>query len=342
MTNQINHDLAYFSPLLPWQAKAWEQVTRQFDDGRLPHGLLASGMAGIGKRDFVWRAVAWLLCQEKSPEGACGACDSCQWLSVGTHPDVLSLPKEDPDAKDKQTPPSIKIDDVRALQDFVQMTSQGVRIVVLDFAERMTTAAANALLKTLEEPRAGVFLFLISDEPSQLLPTIKSRVQTLPLTGYDKAVAEAFVYENLKDNSPEQRQAQARLLLKLADFAPLSALHMAQSAWFDKRLLWLKTFVALQTGTRQAVAASDYWQSVLSFGEFVFLSRLMLVELWRIGLGLKGNHEDIDTKAVLSGLALTQETLTRLLTLCDDMAISARQNVQEKHAYDRLLVELSE
>lgn len=85
--------LPYFAPLLPWQRQAWQQLTGQFIEQRMPHGLLAAGQKGIGKREFVWRFVAYLLCLEKNQYGACGHCQSCQWLRAGTHPDLLVLPQ---------------------------------------------------------------------------------------------------------------------------------------------------------------------------------------------------------------------------------------------------------
>ena len=109
-----------------------------------------------------------------------GVCPSCHWLKVGNHPDLLvlpsaSLPGAHENADDHER---IKIDEVRALQEFVHRQSQGLRLVVLDHADSLTVAAANALLKTLEEPRAGVYLWLVTDHPSRLMPTIKSRLQT--------------------------------------------------------------------------------------------------------------------------------------------------------------------
>src|SRR5699024_6493309 len=140
--------------------------------------------------------------RDQSPLGACGDCESCQWLKSGTHPSLQVLPtismpmnaathdshaalKGSNKSKTANTLTSnqatktavkglltIKIDDIRALQPFIYQGGQGMRICVLDHAEQMTVAAANALLKTLEEPQAQVHLFLISDSPAKLLPTI--------------------------------------------------------------------------------------------------------------------------------------------------------------------------
>ena len=239
-------DSMYFAPLLPWQQTLWAQMTQRVlnPPHALPHALLAAGMQGLGKRAFVWRLVAWLLCRarEQHPLGACGACESCQWLKSGTHPSLQVLPAsclpmdaahsdksdalkskkktkaESPTAK---TNLSIKIDDIRALQPFIYQGGQGVRICVLDHAERMTIAAANALLKTLEEPQAQVHLLLISDMPAKILPTIKSRVQQLPLQTITPADAQHYVKTALGGtvNREAATDVQMAQLLQLANGA---------------------------------------------------------------------------------------------------------------------------
>lgn len=317
----------YFSPLLPWQADAWEQMTAQYHAHKLPHGLLAQGMAGIGKHEFVGRFVAWLLCEQKAGghTGACGECQSCLWLKAGTHPDLKYLPSDDG---------AIKIDDVRALQDFFASKSVHARVVVLDRADSMTLGASNALLKTLEEPTGGLHFVLISDNAGKLLPTIKSRVQSLPLLPMDRALASRYVAEHCADG-------QADMLLELADFAPLRAVALPNEAWFAHRTTWLKTFAALQLGQRTPVQASDYWQGVLPLSEFLVLSRMMVAEIWRLRLGLRGLHADLDGHKLLYGLTVrnkpAQEDLRALLACLDDVSLSFAQNAQEKIAYDYLL-----
>lgn len=339
MTDHISN-LPYFAPLLSWQAKAWEQVTHQFAEGKLPHGFLASGMAGIGKRAFVWRLTAWLLCHHKMSEGACGACDSCHWLSAGTHPDLMVLPHESlPTAETAETTknPTIKIDDIRTLQEYSHLKGQGVRLIVLDHADTLTLGASNALLKTLEEPRAGVHLLLVSDNPSKLLPTIKSRVQTLPLTQIPHEVALAFVAQKLGNN-----EQLAKLTLDLADGAVLRAVDLPNEIWFDKRTLWLKTWLTLRTGQRLPIGASDYWQGVMGFDEFVVLTRLMLIEVVRVGLGLDGRHSDIDVVGLMDTQRLNLTAIESFLATLDEMAMAVGQNVQDKMAYDELFNRLAQ
>lgn len=335
--HRAEQELPYFSPLLPWQAKAWKQVTHQFNEGRLPHGILAGGMAGIGKRAFIWRLTAWLLCHDRRHDGACGDCDSCRWLVVGTHPDLMVLPSSSlPTAEDEQGG-SIKIDDIRQLQDYSHTKGHGARLIVLDGAESLTLGASNALLKTLEEPQEGVHLLLISDNPSKLLPTIKSRVQSLPLNQIDYRSALAYVSEKLGD------EKLAALALDLADGAILHALYLPDSPWFAQRMLWLKTWLALRAGQRLPVVASDYWQGVLSFADFVQLTRLMLMDVLRVKLGLGSRHHDIDVAALVEPVqGLSLEKIERFLASLDNTVSALEQNVQEKMAYDELFCRLAD
>lgn len=364
----------YFAPLLPWQQTLWTQLTKRVSTPphNLPHALLAAGMQGMGKRAFVWRLVAWLLCRnrDQNPLGACGSCESCQWLKSGTHPSLQVLPiasmpisaesrensaasghsgkKAKADKKSAKAASSaaltIKVDDIRALQPFIYQGGQGMRICVLDHAEQMTIAAANALLKTLEEPQAQVHLFLISDMPAKLLPTIKSRVQQLPLQTIVPSIALDYVTHQL--GSTVNREAvsptQIEQLLQLANGAPLAAIDLAKAAWYSKRALWLTTWQALRSGKRSAVAASDYWQTQLSLPDFIKLTELMLLDIRRVCLGLTSTQDDIDLSAALASYPPTDSALEKLTMDLQQIKTALQQNVQEKFAYDNLMQQLAQ
>ena len=364
---QERSDSIYFAPLLPWQQTLWSQLTqRVLTQQSLPHALLAAGMQGMGKRAFVWRLVAWLLCRERdtSPLGACAVCESCQWLKSGTHPSLQVLPivsmpiNADSDtlqdkpssAKDKKNTKTtsssalkIKVDDIRALQPFVYQGGQGVRICVLDHAEQMTVAAANALLKTLEEPQAQVHLFLISDTPAQLLPTIKSRVQQLALQTIEPAIAIDYVTHALGHTINREAVGKTAIeqLIQLANGAPLAAIALAQAPWYGKRSLWLTTWQALRSGKRSSVAASDYWQKQLSIKEFIQLSELMLLDIKRICLGLSELQTDINLSEALASYQPDDLNLEVFGGSLQQTKVALQQNVQEKFAYDKLMQELA-
>nr|WP_182405683.1 DNA polymerase III subunit delta' [Psychrobacter sp. GP33] len=372
-------DSIYFAPLLPWQQSLWSQLTARVlaPAQSLPHALLAAGMQGMGKRAFVWRLVAWLLCRnrEQSPLGACGNCESCQWLKSGTHPSLQVLPiinmpmnaatheshaalKSSNKTKMASTSSTsnqaaktaakssltIKINDIRALQPFIYQGGQGMRICVLDYAEQMTIAAANALLKTLEEPQAQVYLFLISDIPAKLLPTIKSRVQQLPLQSIEPSVARDYVTHALGSTIHRETVSPSQIeqLLQMANGAPLAAIELAQADWYGKRALWLTIWQALRQGKRSSIAASDYWQSQLSIQDFIQLTETMLLDIQRLEVGLESQQKDIELTAAIAHNKPDSNALDALIGSLQQIKVALQQNVQEKYAYDKLMQQLAQ
>ncbi|MFI3247374.1 MAG: DNA polymerase III subunit delta' [Ferrimonas sp.] len=154
---------------LPWLEQPWQQWLSQFQQQRLAHALLIQGSQGCGKTQLAAQMVQTLLCQHGS---GCGHCKSCQLLASDNHPDKIELLPEGNQHK---------VDSVRALIGQLESTAHqgGARVVVIHQAERLNVAAANALLKTLEEPMPNVYLLLLSNQAGQLLATITSRCQRL-------------------------------------------------------------------------------------------------------------------------------------------------------------------
>ena len=194
--------------LPPWLARPLALALGQ----RLGHAMLVTGPAGVGQFALsLALAHAW-LCEAPGADerGACGVCPACRLMAARSHPDLLVLLPEalrealgwgpadagESDKASKAKPSKeIKVDAVRAAVVYAQSTSARGRgkVVVVFPAEQMNTIAANALLKTLEEP-PGVTRFLLATEaPDALLPTIRSRCQTLPLALPDAAVAGAWL-----------------------------------------------------------------------------------------------------------------------------------------------------
>src|SRR5262245_41520568 len=187
-----------------WNEPIWQGLVERIDS--LSHGLLFIGPAGVGKVQFAEQFAAWLLCessQKATATAACGDCPSCQLLASGNHPDirVLTLDEEEEDedgeTKTAKKKPStqIKIDQVRALEDFVYIGShrQGARVVVIHPAEAMNMAAANSLLKILEEPPANVYFILVSSNQRRLLPTLLSRCRKVVFGQPPKEEAAAWL-----------------------------------------------------------------------------------------------------------------------------------------------------
>ncbi|TFW28966.1 DNA polymerase III subunit delta' [Massilia horti] len=223
--------------IYPWQQAAWSQL-RQLRE-RLPHAILFHGAAGIGKADFMEAFAQALLCENVGPGGqACGQCASCGWFVQGNHPDYRrvrpeALEDEPPaegeeggeekKAKSKTPSKEIKIEQIRALADFMNISThrQGLRVVVLYPAEALNMPASNALLKTLEEPPPGTVFLVASNSLDRLLPTILSRCRKFALPMPDHAQA----LEWLK----AQGVPDADSWLREQGGAPLAALAQAET-----------------------------------------------------------------------------------------------------------------
>jgi DNA polymerase-3 subunit delta' len=153
-------------------------LLRYLDSGNIPPGLLFFGEEGIGKEMAAIAFVSALFCRNRGVAGGCGTCHDCRLLSSDSHPNFLRISPENQ---------NILIDDIRRLQEELSLKafSDRPRAVVIAPADRMTIQAANALLKTLEEPPPGTHLLLVAHRISRLPPTIVSRCQKIsfsPLT----------------------------------------------------------------------------------------------------------------------------------------------------------------
>jgi len=194
---------------LPWlQAPLADALARARS-----HALLVQGPAGVGQLELAVKLAQSWLCETAAPgQPACNGCPSCKLFASGTHPDFqlllpealdaparesLGLPFEEPDAKAGKAKPSkeIKVEAVRNLLAFAQATSARgkAKVVVIFPAEALNGVAANALLKTLEEPSGLLRFALASHDSASLLPTIRSRCQPLPLALPERDAALAWL-----------------------------------------------------------------------------------------------------------------------------------------------------
>ena len=178
--------------LTAWQARCYESLRDAFDRGQLGHATLLTGPAGIGKRPVAEALAAYILCNQPVDGAACDNCRACQLRVAGSHPDLrlvtLEMNKEGTKLRSE-----IVIDQLRAVGASLALTPQmgGAQIVLVDPADLINHAGANALLKTLEEPLSNRFLWLLTAHPGQLPQTIRSRCQAvdLPVPPHAEAMA---------------------------------------------------------------------------------------------------------------------------------------------------------
>ncbi len=180
----------------PWLLDHQQLLSQQFSGNTLPHAILFNGVTGAGKLELALWLINLLNCQNASQvdnkQGpvlqSCGQCKSCLLLKSNTYPDLLNVIAEKN---------SLGVDDIRHANSFLQKTAHlgKFKSVLIEHAQTMTLAAANALLKTLEEPSNNSVIILLTNDIEMLLPTIVSRCRVLNIR--------PNVGQTLLENMPE-------------------------------------------------------------------------------------------------------------------------------------------
>lgn len=286
-------------------------------DGRLPHALLFSGIAGVGKKKAARILAAALLCSKE--DAPCGGCASCRAFLAGTHPDFIEAA---PESRGKGAR-VIRIDAVREIERKVARKPllSGRFVVLIDDVDAMNEAAANSLLKTLEEPQGEVFFLLVTAKRAGLLPTILSRVRDM----HFGALAPETIASALLARGVEKEKA--RIVTMAADGSLSHALLLLEEDGLHLIEDAARTLFSLQT-----LDLFKLWAKAEELGKLprdcaedwlLALSRLLRDMLVLYAGGGVLYHEErrdelanalayFPEKRVLSCLALVRETLRRL------------------------------
>jgi DNA polymerase III subunit delta' len=223
--------------IFKWQLAQLQHIMHA--EANLPHALLLSGRAGIGKHAFALSLSKALLCKNRSAQHlACEECASCHWFSEGGHPDFRLIEPEDAESTD-ETPKKktakkrqISVAQIRQLIDYLSLTGHQVnsnRVILISPAEVLNSASANALLKMLEEPPANTLFLLVTSQPQRLLPTITSRCQIINMPLPIRSDAIAWLQA--------QHASNAEAALDYAGGAPLLALGLAEEGDVNAALI---------------------------------------------------------------------------------------------------------
>jgi DNA polymerase III subunit delta' len=250
--------------LCPWLYGAFEQLEGARRSQHLGHAWLIVGPAGVGKINLALAFAQRLLAGEGAAPAALGAREAVAALALrhapaDHHPDLHWLHPEE----EKHT---ISVEQVRNVIEAVSLTAHGGRakVVVVEPADAMTTAAANALLKTLEEPSAETYLLLLSHQPGRLPATIRSRCQRLSVT----RPALPQVADWLQGPSPEA-VADA---WDMAGQAPLAAADLLHGADFAGSAQWATQMADLAAGRLDAQSVAAAWVKDDVARELIWLS----------------------------------------------------------------------
>lgn len=239
----------------PWLVPNWQRLNQARARDRLPHALLIAGPRGVGKRLLVERLVASLLCAQPGSDGvACGHCTECQLVRAGSHPDLIRV---GPDRESKSG--EILVESIRELRASATLTAgRGGRIlVVIDPADHMNTAAANALLKTLEEPPGPVVLCLVAEQQGRLPATVRSRCLLLRQGLPPRDQALQWLKTQIEPGSASD--ASPELRLAMAHGAPLRARDGIDADTLTQYGKVRESLVGLARGRLDPVAETRAW-----------------------------------------------------------------------------------
>ncbi len=195
-----------------WQVEGQDHAVRQLSagivSGRLSHAYLLAGPPQVGKGTLALNLAQAVNCLSDASERPCGACRQCQRIALAQHADVRTIGLEQADGNRKE----IGIDEVRDLehQAHLEPYEGAYRVFIFDGAESMSEAAANALLKTLEEPPPQCLLVLVSSNEDALLPTIRSRCRRIELVPLPEDAVIRYLVER-QDAGEDDAATLARL-----------------------------------------------------------------------------------------------------------------------------------
>jgi len=224
--------------VLPWHKAALQRLVKE--GTRLPHALLLRGPAGIGKGEFARSLAQALLCEGTRPDDmGCSTCMACEWVAQDAHPDFRVVAPENNQEQDeegsgekKKGNTQISVSQIRDLTELVNLSSHRGhgKVILINPAEAMNASAANALLKSLEEPPPATYFLLVSHRWHQLPATVKSRCRQVILPSPSLETAREWLVE--------QGTAQADLALAQTGGAPVSAVRFASDYW-EQRTVFL-------------------------------------------------------------------------------------------------------
>ena len=269
-----------------WLLPTWNSLAASLVHRRLHHALLIAGPVGLGKLDLARALVASALCERRREDlFACGSCRSCQLLAAGSHPDrvhVTFLPRPKPNEDKLRT--ELIVDQIRELSQRLSLASQfgGLQLTLIEPAEAMNENAANALLKTLEEPTAASVIILVCNDASRLPATIRSRGQRIDIAVPSRELA----LDWLSGQSVDKARAEAAL--DIVQGNPGAAKQLIMDGGLDLREQCEHDLGALADGRSGALSIADRWAADRPQQRVWLAAILARDEARRLGCGEAG------------------------------------------------------
>ena len=308
--------------MLSWKniighAEILEQLKKNAVTRKIPHAIIFSGVAGIGKRKIAEIFAASLLCENLTDGEPCGVCPNCKLMKGKSHPDFYVV---EPEAT--KTMRNIKIEQIRSLQRQVALKPVQAerRVVIIDGAEFMKTAAANCLLKTLEEPPGETIFILITANRAGLLMTIRSRCMTVNF--------ERLTEEQIKNELLRREIDNAEKISIISGGSLGRALNLAESGGYEMRETALdliericrKDFSNEDIFTKGA-QISEWTRE--QFADFVTYIQKILRDIFFLGQSELYNP---DFEERLRRIKISEEKLSEMLKISTEIYKRLRSN----------------
>lgn len=300
-----------------WFRAAVEEVEAALRAERLSHGILIHEDPGAGGLELARWVTQRVNCT--SAEKPCGECQSCRWIAAGQHPDVTPL---SPEGDSKQ----ILIQAVRDLAADLALTAhtKGFKVAIVAPADAMNPFAANALLKTLEEPPARTLVLLVTSQPSRLLPTLRSRCSKLRLAAPPREEAARWL-------AAARGAGPWSEALAATGAGPFTLLEADPAELAKLRADTVKTLQDIGSGNLQPPSVAERWAR----GDLV--TRLACLESWVTDRILESGPKRDVTHLSGTGPALNICRLFEFSDAVRDMRRLAPTSINKTMAVEALL-----
>jgi len=319
-----------------------ELLKRSLRSGRLPHALLFAGPEGVGKRQFALSLAKAVNCQQAVsgagagvyPEDSCDRCGSCFRIANKEHLDVVEI---------KPDGAYIRIDQARevARQAMLRPMEGRKRVFCIDEAEKLRDEAANAILKTLEEPPETTLIILITATPNSLLPTLRSRCQLLNFAPLPIEEIESYLAANYK-----RPAADTRLLARLSNGSIGRAISIDLSVYRNarKELLELTDVLARSRDPLRLIKAAEHFgkKEREEFIDILDIWSRILRDIFSILLDQKEGivNEDVITRLEQLAAAVSIRLISELAESIEELRRNLRVNINKQIALESLFLRI--
>ncbi|KMJ56745.1 DNA polymerase III subunit delta' [Bacillus sp. LL01] len=311
-------------------------VTNSLERNRIAHAYLLDGMKGTGKKEVSYLFAKSLLCKDRNGVNPCQSCSNCKRIDSRNHPDVHVL---EPDGN------SIKKQQIQFLQE--EFTKTGLeskrKIYIIEHADKMTTNAANSLLKFLEEPNQETFAFLLTENVNQMLNTIISRCQPL---SFRALTSEGLVDKLMAEEiSLPMAKSAASLTNSLGE-----AVELCRDDWFAlARNLVIKLYEAIFNRPQASLLLiQEKWMPHFSDRTQMEIGLDLMLFIYKDMLYAQLDKEEqmvfVDEKELIRKLALqtTQQRVTEHLSYILQSKSRLASNVNPHLLMEQLALNLQE